>query len=75
MTIQSTDLRIFEKFGETFAMNCSFRKFAAYELLTLRKLQLTADELLGIFRNFSEHLFLGKIRSGSVQTAFVKAEF
>lgn len=56
-------------------MNCSFRKFAAYELLTLRKLQLTADELLGIFRNFSEHLFLGKIRSGSVQTAFAKAEF
>ena len=41
-------------------MKHNFCKLAAYERATFEKLHSTVDELLEIFRNFSEQLFLRK---------------
>ena len=70
--IQIADLRTFKKFQQTFAMKCSFCKFAVYQSVTLGKLYFVADDFLSIFFEIFQSIFSSE---KSWKTAVVKEQF
>ena len=62
--IRSADLRIFEKFQQTFVVKCSFLSICCLSTCNFRKVAFRRGCHPGKFSEFSEQLFLRKIQDG-----------